>query len=130
MGARSQHPHHQQLQAWNRALNRLYRSYPELHASEHTWEGFRWIEADNADESVFAFLRQRLPGEGGTQLIVAFNCTPVPRDHYVLGVPAGRPLSQDSRQRRAGVRRLGLLAAGRSRSASRGLARFPRAHPP
>ena len=81
------HPHHQQLHAWNRALNRLYRSYPELHASEHAWEGFRWIEPDNADESVFAFLRQRLPGEGGTQLVVAFNCTPVPRDHYMLGVP-------------------------------------------
>ena len=30
---------------------------------------------------------QRLPGEGGTQLIIAFNFTPVPRDHYVLGVP-------------------------------------------
>jgi len=40
---------------------------------------------------VFAFLRQRLPGEGGTQLVIAFNCTPVPRDNYVLGVPqAGR----------------------------------------
>jgi 1,4-alpha-glucan branching enzyme len=47
------------------------------------------VEVDNADESVFAFLRQRLPNEGGTHLIIAFNCTPVPRDHYVLGVPGG-----------------------------------------
>jgi 1,4-alpha-glucan branching enzyme len=85
------HPHHQELHAWNRALNRLYRSHPELHASEHSWDGFRWIDPDNAAESVFAFLRQRLPGEGGTQLVVAFNLTPVPRDHYVFGVPhAGR----------------------------------------
>jgi 1,4-alpha-glucan branching enzyme len=86
-----QHPHHRQLQAWNRALNRLYREYPELHASEYSWEGFRWSEVDNRDESVFAFIRQRLPGEHGTHLLVAFNCTPVPRDNYVLGVPqAGR----------------------------------------
>src|SRR5690606_13305574 len=50
-----------------------------------------WIEADNRDESVFAFLRRRLPGEGGTELVCAFNCTPVPRDDYTLGVPqAGR----------------------------------------
>jgi 1,4-alpha-glucan branching enzyme len=28
-----------------------------------------------------------LPDEGGTYLIIAFNCTPVPRDGYVLGVP-------------------------------------------
>jgi 1,4-alpha-glucan branching enzyme len=86
-----QHPHHQQLQAWNRTLNRLYRDYPELHANDPSWEGFRWLEADNRDESVFAFARQRLPGEGGRQLIVAFNCTPVPRNDYTLGAPvAGR----------------------------------------
>lgn len=86
-----EHPHHRQLQDWNRALNRLYREYPELHASEHDGQGFRWVEVDNRDESVFAFLRQRLPGEGGTQLIIVFNCTPVPRNAHVLGAPsAGR----------------------------------------
>jgi 1,4-alpha-glucan branching enzyme len=86
-----QHPHHQQLQAWNRTLNKVYREYPELHASEHQWEGFRWLEADNRDESVFAFMRQRLPGEGGKHLLIIFNATPVPRDGYIFGAPhAGR----------------------------------------
>jgi 1,4-alpha-glucan branching enzyme len=86
-----EHPHHRQLQDWNRVLNRLYRDYPELHASEHTWEGFRWLEADNRDESVFAFMRRRLPGEGGTNLLIVFNATPVPRPGYVFGAPsAGR----------------------------------------
>jgi 1,4-alpha-glucan branching enzyme len=82
-----QHPHHQQLQSWNRALNRLYRERPELHANEHTWEGFRWLDADNRAESVFAFVRQRGDGEGGSRLIVVLNCTPVPRENYVLGAP-------------------------------------------
>jgi 1,4-alpha-glucan branching enzyme len=86
-----QHPHHQQLQSWCRALNRLYRDYPELHGSDNSWEGFRWLEVDNANESVFAFVRQRLPGEGGTQLLIIFNATPVPRDNYTFGAPtAGR----------------------------------------
>jgi 1,4-alpha-glucan branching enzyme len=86
-----QHPHHQQSQSWNRTLNRVYKEYPELHASEHQWEGFRWLEADNHDESVFAFMRQRLPGEGGRYLLILFNCTPVPRDGYIFGAPhAGR----------------------------------------
>ncbi|HEX2493561.1 MAG TPA: 1,4-alpha-glucan branching protein GlgB [Steroidobacter sp.] len=83
-----QHPHHQQAQSWNRTLNRLYRERPELHASEHSSDGFRWLEADNRDESVFAFVRQRCPGEGGSPLLIAFNCTPVPRDHYTFGAPA------------------------------------------
>ncbi|MBL8269964.1 1,4-alpha-glucan branching protein GlgB [Steroidobacter sp.] len=86
-----QHPHHQQLQAWCRALNHLYRDYPELHGSDNHGEGFRWLEVDNARESVFGFLRQRLPGEGGTQLLIVFNATPVPRDNYTFGAPvAGR----------------------------------------
>jgi 1,4-alpha-glucan branching enzyme len=82
-----QHPHHRQLQSWCRALNRLYRDYPELHGSDNSWDGFRWLEADNANESVFAFVRQRLPGEGGTHLLVIFNATPVPRDSYTFGAP-------------------------------------------
>ena len=83
-----EHPSHRQLQDWNRALNRWYREAPELHGSDHAWEGFRWVDVDNRDESVFAFLRQRLPNEGGTPYIIAFNATPVPRNDYVLGVPA------------------------------------------
>jgi len=86
-----QHPNHQHLQSYNRALNRWYKNYPELHGSEDSWEGFRWVEVDNRDESVFAFLRQRLPGEGGTALLVFFNATPVPRSGYTFGAPrAGR----------------------------------------
>jgi 1,4-alpha-glucan branching enzyme len=86
-----QHPNHQQLQSWCRSLNRLYRAYPELHGSDSNAEGFRWLEVDNANESVFGFLRQRVPGEGGTQLLILFNATPVPRDNYTFGAPvAGR----------------------------------------
>ena len=82
------HAPHRELQDWNRTLNRLYREYPELHASEHDAAGFRWVEVDNRDESVFAFLRQRVPQAGGTPLIIAFNATPVPRPGYMLGVPS------------------------------------------
>jgi 1,4-alpha-glucan branching enzyme len=82
-----EHPHHRQLQDWNRVLNRLYREYPELHVGEQQWEGFRWVEVDNRDESVFAFMRQRPHNEGGKPLICVFNATPVPRVGYHLGVP-------------------------------------------
>jgi 1,4-alpha-glucan branching enzyme len=82
-----EHPPHRQLRDWNRALLKLYRDYPELHASDGASDGFRWVEVNNAGESVFAFLRQRPGGEPGTVLVAAFNCTPVPRPGYVLGVP-------------------------------------------
>jgi 1,4-alpha-glucan branching enzyme len=82
-----EHPHHRQLQAWNRVLNQLHRDYPQLHASEHGEAGFRWLDVDNRDQSVFVFLRRLLEGQDHAPLIFAFNFTPVPRPDYLLNVP-------------------------------------------
>ncbi len=81
------YPEHRGLQDWNRAINRLYRGSPQLYSQDANWQGFRWIELNNQDESVFAFLRQGISPQGGSPLVCAFNCTPVPRDGYLLGVP-------------------------------------------
>jgi 1,4-alpha-glucan branching enzyme len=81
------HPDHSRFRDYVRRLNELYRTLPELHATDTTAEGFRWIDVANHDQSVFAFLRQRVPGRGGAPVVCAFNATPVPRDHYLLGVP-------------------------------------------
>jgi 1,4-alpha-glucan branching enzyme len=86
-----EHPPHRMLLDWNRALNRLYRESAELHGTDHSHDGFRWIEVDNASESVFAFARLVPGDERGGLLVAAFNCTPVPRPGFLLGVPrAGR----------------------------------------
>jgi 1,4-alpha-glucan branching enzyme len=83
-----EYPRHQRLRDWVRRLNFWYRESPQLHASEHSWAGLRWLEAANREESVFAFLRQS-SSEDTRPLVIAFNCTPVPRPGYVLGVPQG-----------------------------------------
>jgi 1,4-alpha-glucan branching enzyme len=81
-------PNHKGLQDLNRDLARFYRNQPQFHASDCDAGGFRWNDLHNADESVFAFLRQ----EGGhAPIVCVFNATPVPREDYWLGVPdAGR----------------------------------------
>ena len=112
VGARSQHPHHRQLQDWNRALNRLYREYPELHASEHTGKDFAGSKSTIATKACSRFCGSACRARAARTCIVAFNCTPVPRDNYVLGVPRRRALSQDSRQRR---RRRSAVPATRRR---------------
>jgi len=61
-------------------LNRLYCADPALHRTDALPEGFRWLVADDQDNSVFAYAR----GEG---LAVVVNMTPVPRHGYRLGVP-------------------------------------------
>ncbi len=64
-------------------LNGLYRRSPALHASDHDPAGFRWLDADDAAHSIYAFERR----SGGEHLVVALNLTPVPRHGYRLGLP-------------------------------------------
>jgi 1,4-alpha-glucan branching enzyme len=67
-------------------LNRLYRSEPALYDNDFGRDGFEWVDAGNAEQSVIAFLRKS--SAGGAPLLVACNFTPVPRVNYQLGVPA------------------------------------------
>jgi 1,4-alpha-glucan branching enzyme len=79
-------PRHGQLQLLVGELNRLYRTEPSLHQKDFDPAGFEWVVADDAENSVYAFLR-RAAGSGGAILAV-FNATPIPRLNYRIGVPA------------------------------------------
>lgn len=78
---------HAGLQRFVRELNRIYRATPALHQLDFSAAGFEWVAADDADRSVFAFLRKPRDGEAAPLLVVS-NMTPVPRTNYLLGVPA------------------------------------------
>jgi len=72
-----------------RELNHLYRATPQFHASDCDHEGFRWLDLHNAGASVWAFQRRSVGQDAGAPIICVFNATPVPRDHYPIGVEAG-----------------------------------------
>jgi 1,4-alpha-glucan branching enzyme len=82
-------PAHGQLQLLVGELNRLYRDEPALHELDADPAGFEWVAADDIENSVYAFLRKpRENGGAGAQPVLAlFNCTPVPRFNYRVGVP-------------------------------------------
>jgi 1,4-alpha-glucan branching enzyme len=82
-----QDPAHAGVQRLVRDLNRLYRSRPSLHARDSDASGFRWIEADDADHSVYSFMR--LGSQAQQQLLAVCNLTPVPRTDWRIGVPQG-----------------------------------------
>ncbi len=67
-----------------RDLNRLYRTTPALHARDCEGDGFEWLIADDADNSVFAWLR-KAPGEAPVAVIA--NMTPALHSHYRLPLP-------------------------------------------
>ena len=78
-------PLHVQLMTFVSELNRLYRTEPALHVNDVGLGGFEWIDANDDDNSVFVFLRK---GDAAGDVVVAvFNCTPVPRHDYRVGVP-------------------------------------------
>ncbi|MGQ0485080.1 MAG: 1,4-alpha-glucan branching protein GlgB [Hyphomicrobiales bacterium] len=80
------HAPHKGMQSLIRDLNRLYRAYPALHARDCEAEGFEWLNADDHENSVFAWARHS--GSGDPIVVVAANFTPVPRDNYLLPLPA------------------------------------------
>lgn len=79
-------PAHAGVRTLVRELNRLYRARPALHARDCEGEGFSWLVVDDAENSVFAWLRSA-PGE--PPVAVVSNLTPVPRHGYILPLPLG-----------------------------------------
>lgn len=66
-------------------LNRIYTSEPALYGGDFEPAGFRWIQCDDSDNSVFAWLRLSPTSEDTVACIG--NFTPVPRNDYRVGVP-------------------------------------------
>ena len=67
-------------------LLKIYRTYPAMYRVDNDWAGFEWINADDADRSIYSFVR-KAPGEERGLLFV-INMTPVKRTGYMVGVPA------------------------------------------
>ena len=79
-------PANRGMQSLVRDLNAVYRGQPALHRRDCEPDGFRWVVIDDADQSVFAYLRL---AEDAPPALVVCNFTPVPRYGYRLGVPQG-----------------------------------------
>ena len=78
---------HAQLMALSRSSTASTRACRALHAHDVGLEGFEWIDANDAENSVYSFLRK---GDAPEEVVlVVFNCTPIPRYDYRIGVPFG-----------------------------------------
>jgi 1,4-alpha-glucan branching enzyme len=80
-----EHGSHQGVKALVRDLNRVYKAIPALHELDCDGAGFDWIQSDNYQQSVYAWLRKGNRGES-VALVVA-NLTPEVHRGYRVGVP-------------------------------------------
>ena len=76
---------HQQMQNYVKALLHLYKKTPALYDADQDPCGFEWINADDADRSIFSFVRHSKDGK--SNLLFVINFTPVARPDYRVGVP-------------------------------------------
>jgi 1,4-alpha-glucan branching enzyme len=74
---------HAQMQAMLAALNKVYLAEPSLHAQDFSPEGFEWVQANQVDFNVYAFLRHG----GPRPVLVVANLSPLVREGYRVGVP-------------------------------------------
>jgi 1,4-alpha-glucan branching enzyme len=78
-------PLHDGVRHLIRDLNKLYKNETALHQQDMSGEGFRWISADDWQNSVYSFIRQGRDRDDF--VVVVMNFTPVPRHDYKIGVP-------------------------------------------
>ncbi len=76
---------HKKLALWVKELNGFYLENKALWQCDDGWDGFRWINYADNENSVISYLRK---AEDDIVVVVS-NFTPVTRMSYEIGVPSG-----------------------------------------
>ena len=69
-------------------LLEMYRNYKCLYEIDNDWGGFEWINANDADRSIYTFLRKCPSSRKG--LMFVLNMTPVKYEGFRMGVPVNK----------------------------------------
>lgn len=77
-------PIHRSIASLVRDLNTIYRAEPALWSLDSTPGGHTWIEVDDHETTVLAFLRH---GADGSVVACVFNFSGVAQPHYRIGLP-------------------------------------------
>lgn len=66
-------------------LLKLYRRTPAMYENDNNWNGFEWMNADDADRSTYTFIRKS--ENGRNNLLFVLNMTPMKWEDYTVAVP-------------------------------------------
>jgi 1,4-alpha-glucan branching enzyme len=78
------YPAHRDMQHYVAALNHFYLQEPSLYELDDSWQGFQWIDADNAEQSILSYRRI---DRRGRELVVVINFTPTTYHGFRQGLP-------------------------------------------
>jgi 1,4-alpha-glucan branching enzyme len=80
-----QYPRHREMQYFCRDLNHFYRERTSFWEVDRSWDGFKWLDPDDRENSVFSYAR--INADGSEVVIVILNMTPATFDSYRVRVP-------------------------------------------
>lgn len=76
------------LQDYVKELLNLYRKNKAMYEIDNSWDGFEWVNADDAERSTYSFIRKS--ADGKKKLLFVLNMTPIFREEYAVGVPTSK----------------------------------------
>ena len=79
-----QYDMHTKMLRYSKALNKFYVDHKEFWQVDFDWEGFEWLDCNNANDSLISFLRK---DDKGNFVIAICNFTPEVRRGARFGVP-------------------------------------------
>ena len=80
-------PEHKDMQDYVKKLLHLYKEYPALYTETKGYGAFEWINANDADRSIFSFIRKTTEPDNKNSIGFVCNFTPIERPDYCVGVP-------------------------------------------
>ncbi|MCQ8878419.1 1,4-alpha-glucan branching protein GlgB [Pseudoalteromonas shioyasakiensis] len=80
------HISHDGMQKTVQALNKVYTTTPALYELDNDPSGFAWIDSQNAQQSIFSFIRYAK--KISEYVVVVCNLTPNVYQNYQIGVPS------------------------------------------
>ena len=80
-----EYPLHSSAQRFVSDMNRVVKHNKSLYELDHQKDGFEWIDSNNANQSIFSFVRYAKDKKDF--VIVILNLTPLVHNHFIIGVP-------------------------------------------
>ena len=75
-------PEHKDMQDYVKKLLHLYKEYPALYTETKGYGAFEWINANDADRSIFSFIRKTTEPDNKNSIGFVCNFTPIERPDY------------------------------------------------
>ena len=77
------YPLHDSFKRFFRDVSLIYKTYPAFYNYDYSYDYFRWIDADNAEQSIYTYYRY----DSDNCFVTVLNMTPNQYRNYRIGVP-------------------------------------------